>query len=215
MAVRTTRCTVYGLMRSDERTIRYIGQTTRSLSQRLSHHLCTAKDSSNQFHKANWIRKALAEGVEIKIVALVENAKLNETEKQVISQYKKTGIDLVNSNDGGKGAAGWSLSPEFKKNRKEVMQGNTIRLGKTVGPEGRKNISEGHKRLFKVREHWATGKELPAETKEKISKSLMGRKLKTETIEKMKQPKTEAHRQRIKEAALKRWARVRGETYGC
>lgn len=215
MAVRTTRCVVYGLMRSDEKIIRYIGQTTRQLSQRLAHHLCTAKDSSNQFHKANWIRKALAEGVELQIVPLVKNAKLNETEKQVISEYKKRGFDLVNSNDGGSGAAGWSLSPEFKERRKEIMQGNTIRLGKTVGQQGRKNISEGHKKLFKSRSHWNCGKELPTETREKISKSLTGRKLKPETIEKMKQPKTGAHRQKIREAALKRWAHVRGDTHGC
>lgn len=204
-------CIVYGLRRADDRQVRYIGQTHQPLEQRLIRHLSDARKESNKYHRAVWVRKAMADNVQVEIVPLIENAKWDSDEKRLIAQYKKAGVDLVNGTKGGKGRASWRVSPEFREKRRLAMLGNTTRKGKRVSAQGRKNISEGHKKHYAKNGHHCTGKPLPQAVKDKLSKILTGRVFTPQHLANMKKPKSAEHKRRLSEAASLRWAKERGE----
>lgn len=212
MAVRTT---VYGLRRADDKVIRYVGQTTRTAQKRLNHHLSTARKPDLKYHKVCWIRKALNEGVEIEVVTLVENAVWDKTEREVIAKLKADGVELTNSNDGGYGLSTWSATESFRQKRRAQMLGNKRRLGKPQTKEVRDIISKAQTKRFKTEKQWNFGLETSPAVKNKISQKLIGRVFSEDTIKKMRKPKSPAHCEAQRKAALKRWARVRGEAHGC
>jgi hypothetical protein len=144
--------TVYGL-REKGKDVRYIGQTVKPLSRRLTEHYVAA----NKFHcrLQKWIRSVVARKCEIEIYPIVENAILHETERMVISEHRKKGIDLVNLTDGGEGTKNFVISDEH---RKIVGEANRKRI---FTEEDRKNISLRHK-----------GRKHSLETKNKISSAL-------------------------------------------
>lgn len=214
MAIRTT-VTVYGLKRTDDPTIRYIGQTHQVLRERLKRHLFDARNPENRYHRVEWIRQALRDGVKIEIVPLVKNAIWDKTEMEVISEYRTKGIELTNSTKGGQGRASWESTKEFRQKRSKAMRGNSFRLGIPHTEEIRKQLSDSHKERFRNgAKPWNHGKELARSTKKKISSALKGRSFSEETIDKMKKPKSAAHCEAQRQAALKRWAGQRGEIHG-
>ena len=203
------KCTVYGLQRKDEAQVRYVGQTTRPLHRRLHHHLCTARKDKAARHCLQWLRKAMRDGVEVEIIPLVREAEWNVTEVEVIRRYREAGVDLVNAADGGKGSTGYRMPDRFRQKCRARMRGNRLRRGKKVSAEGRRNISEGHKKFFAENGHHSTGTTLSRAVKAKISAALKGRKFSEETLKKMRKPKSPAHCIAQSLAASRRWARER------
>jgi hypothetical protein len=79
------RVTVYALSSSESsNTVRYIGQTSKSLDERLSRHKATSAETP----VALWIRGEIAKGRSIIIQALEKNAPLGEAEVRWIALFK-------------------------------------------------------------------------------------------------------------------------------
>lgn len=166
--------TVYGLSSSEDDKIRYVGQTTRELKQRLIHHLYDAK-TLNKIHKSNWIKKVLNDGYKINIFIIEENAIWAESEIKWIKYYRDEGIDLVNTTDGGEGVVGYVRDDAWRKRKSEQMKGKpSPRKGVKLSDETKAKISAAQ-----------IGKEITSETKAKISAALKGRNKSPEHIAKV------------------------------
>jgi len=108
-------CVVYGLFSSrnpDE--LRYIGQTTRSAKRRLSQHLTYAK--KRQTAVQLWIFREINDGFKIELRLLIENAKFNKSEIELIASHKGN-ARLLNHTEGGGGVLGHSPSVETRQKR--------------------------------------------------------------------------------------------------
>lgn len=99
--VNSLTCSVYALFSSDDGLIRYIGQTKRDLKVRLGAHLSAAKVGKT--HRDTWIRSVLKRGANVLIVELRGDAEWCVAEVEVIREYLKLGVDLVNATSGGDG----------------------------------------------------------------------------------------------------------------
>jgi hypothetical protein len=98
IAMKMPRVTVYALSSSESsNTVRYIGQTSKSLDERLSRHKATSAETP----VALWIRGEIAKGRSIIIQALEKNAPLGEAEVRWIALFKGSGAKLLNCNGGG------------------------------------------------------------------------------------------------------------------
>lgn len=114
-------CTVYGLTTTaDNRVIRYIGQTTKSLNARLNAHITSARKGVKG-PRFSWIRKRELSGFDIEIVVLQENAIWNESEIEWIAKFRECSIPLLNLTDGGGGVVGWKKSEEVIAAHKDKM----------------------------------------------------------------------------------------------
>ena len=153
------------------------------------------------YKKVAWIRQALADGVDIEIVPIVEDAVFRETEREMIRLYLVLGVDIVNTTK--KNAA-------FVAKRREYMTGKRYSLGKKHSAETRKKMSLGHIRHYRENGHHGTGVPLSAEHKARLSLVLTGRKV--ADTSNYKKPKSEEHRRNMAEAARRRWACARGES---
>jgi hypothetical protein len=101
-ARKTPRVTVYALSSSESSNmVRYIGQTSKSLDERLSRHKSTSADTP----VALWIRGEIAKGRSIVIHTLEKNARRGEAEVRWIALFKGSGAKLLNCNRGGGGLA--------------------------------------------------------------------------------------------------------------
>lgn len=100
-------CTVYALVSSDKPDeIRYIGQTTHLLRQRLAKHLWDARHKlTDNKPLSQWIRSVEAKGAKVVILSLVENAVLHVTEVEQIAEHRAKGCNLTNVAAGGEGVA--------------------------------------------------------------------------------------------------------------
>jgi hypothetical protein len=140
-------CSVYGLYSSEDGEVRYIGQTKQPLASRLTQHLAEAHRSKGNSRAHRWIKKAVSNGFTIGIQLIEANCQWNEAERRWIAVYraKFPGI-MTNLSDGGCGYAG--------KRSLETR-------AKMRGPK-----SEAHKAKMR--------KKKTAETRERISKALIG-----------------------------------------
>lgn len=100
---------IYGLYSTKDGIIRYVGETTYSLEQRLAQHKCDSLTRKNKTHKCNWIRSVYKEGYEIKILQIDTATDENWEESEIfwINEYKeknKLTNELPGGNSGGPGA---------------------------------------------------------------------------------------------------------------
>lgn len=166
--------TVYGLSSSEDDVVRYVGQTTGPLNQRLIHHHYDAQKLST-IHKSNWIRSVITRGYSIRIIPIEENAPWGTAEIKWIKFYRDAGLDLVNTTDGGEGVVGYIRDAEWRARRSASMKGRqSPRKGVKLSDETREKISVAQK-----------GKVISAQTREKISAALKGRKKSSEHIAKV------------------------------
>lgn len=93
-------CMVYYLCSSKDGLPRYVGQTTTTLAMRRRRHLAAAA-SGVKTPVYRWIRACLEAGEQIEIVVIDERAIWDETERQVIAQWRRDGVNLLNVLDGG------------------------------------------------------------------------------------------------------------------
>lgn len=149
--------------------VRYVGKTTRELSNRLCGHLRNARDMSLHTHKCNWIRSLLSKGM-FPSITLIElaNGDGSKEEQKWIKFFRNYGIELTNGTDGGDGNSNPSL--EVREKIRQSLCGTVPTV------QARKNMSIGHKRYFQ--EH--------PEAIEKVRATHTGRKNTKETIEKMR-----------------------------
>lgn len=134
-------CIVYGLRLAGTEAIRYVGQTTMKLHQRLSDHLKLAR-AGRIGHKHAWIRKALRDGLLVEIIALETGAEWNTAEAVWISRLKNLGCFLLNQTDGGEARSGYKLS----SSQRTAISGATKRLWASEGY--RAKVSDGHQRYW-------------------------------------------------------------------
>lgn len=97
-------CTVYGLSSSLGGGIRYVGQTTATVSNRVRKHVARAlRKTSKTTHREAWVRKVIADGGSIRWIVLQAGATWNKDEIWWIRRLRRSGADLVNATRGGEG----------------------------------------------------------------------------------------------------------------
>ena len=113
--------------------VMYIGQTSKTLSQRLSQHL---KSKYNK-NKINWINHLLSLDSS-PIIILLENCidkyDADFKEREYIKNYRNNGYDLLNMTSGGQGCYGY----KHTDNTKEILS------------EHRKNLLKDEERIKKA-----------------------------------------------------------------
>jgi len=123
------RTTIYALCDPVTHEPRYIGKTVRALKARLRQH-CIDSRTREQTYKGNWIRSLPTPPlIQSLAVCTGDNALASEAERTIIALYRATGRRLVNTTDGGDGAAGRKQSPEERAKRSRSL------LGKKKSPE--------------------------------------------------------------------------------
>ena len=94
---------IYGLYSTEDGAIRYVGETTQDIKDRLSAHKSESLHQKKKSHKCNWIRKVYKCGFEVKII-LIDTATENDWEdKEIywINEYRTKNIGLTNQLPGG------------------------------------------------------------------------------------------------------------------
>lgn len=207
---------------SDLSNMRYIGQTKKSIEQRLKGHIKYALKKNSNLYVHKWVRTVYAKGFEVKIALLVDNAILHITEIEQIKKYRDLGYKLTNTAPGGFGG---NLGEEVNNKKSKVLK-NLYAEGKVLF------LEERHKKIsntLKGRVPWNKG--LTKETDERlreygerqrgkkqpnISKALMGNKCgcgnknqKRPNISKAKKgmKQSELHRLHNKEAQKLYWSK--------
>ena len=116
---------IYGLRCPISGEIRYIGQTIKTLSYRLSKHISKTKTKINKkqklSHNENWLKKLIELNVihliSIEEIEIINIKDLDDREIFWISKFRETN-NLTNLTDGGNQPKGyhWFHSEEGKKN---------------------------------------------------------------------------------------------------
>lgn len=133
-------CIVYGLSASDEPDrIRYIGQTTLPMDQRLKLHISAAKKARTPV--ARWIKAHMDRGLEIAATIIKADAVWSEDEISIIAEYRAK-QELLNVADGGEGAPGTKRSEVFRAKlsarRKGVPIADEVKAAISAKLTGRK-----------------------------------------------------------------------------
>lgn len=124
-------CTVYALASSEDGAVRYIGQTTGTPERRLVGHLSSARRGS-RLPVHLWIAKVVANGYEVALTTLAENAAWHTTEMTIIAEYRANGARLLNLTDGGEGTIG--CRSNLGKKRPDLAARNRANTGKPGRP---------------------------------------------------------------------------------
>lgn len=164
---------------------KYIGQTMRKLTVRLTAHVASSKRERNK--RTNWIASLTSIGIRpsIELIDTVPVSELSFWEMHYISLYKSWGIELKNSTGGGESI--YTPSQEVKN---KIGAANK---GRVCSPETRKKISiagKGQKRSEASRKNYSAGqignkkwlgKKHTAKTKLLMSEKNKGRPMTLET----------------------------------
>lgn len=155
------KCIVYGLYSDKEpKHIRYIGQTTRSLNERLDNHIKAARKKQNtKFYK--WLNSKLVKNIKVCAKIIVHDAIWNKSEIEMIKKYRDDNHRLMNGTNGGTGGKTWDRdsNPEAARKVSKASLGRTH----TVTDEQKRHLSKIN-----------TGKKQSIETIEKRFKSRAG-----------------------------------------
>lgn len=180
---------IYAL-RGDNRFVRYVGKTVRSLASRLCGHLKDAQSGHNTY-KCNWIRSMLKRGLIPSITLLAETTGDGCKEEIAwIKYFRDGGVHLTNATTGGEGG---KLSLRVRRKISEGNKGRIFSLetrqkisrakqGHPVSEETRKKIRLGNATRIlspEAKKRMIAHVYLP-EVRAKISASLKGRKLSSE-----------------------------------
>lgn len=191
-------CTIYALFDPATEELRYIGKTTKSLGTRLSQHIYDSRHGVRN-HRNCWIRSVCTPM--IRVLVVVPNDLGSETEQRIIAFYKANGCRLVNATDGGEGNVGLKHSEETRAklreaHRKRPRQHSVETRAKMSASLKGHNTSRGSASPL-------YGKPRSAEVRAKISAAKKGRYSNL--------PVTETTSAKLRQAALKKWAKWRDE----
>lgn len=176
---------IYALYSTEDNKDRYVGQTVQKIERRISQHLHEALKRDKKTRVANWIRKAISSGYEIKFRILQANAVYNESEKEWIKKLRENGTDLVNLTDGGEGTLGWHGNKGNK--RPDLTLRNMQNRGKPghkISDESKLKISDANKGKNKPwlaeinkKNKGKPGRPHTDESRAAISRALKGREI--------------------------------------
>ena len=103
--------------------IRYVGKTTKPVTQRLLKHIQNAK-AGEKTRKGNWLRQYIASGAQPRVGVLeVVGGTGDEEERKWIAHFRQNGSDLVNATDGGDGTPGLVFTPEHRDKISKALRG--------------------------------------------------------------------------------------------
>jgi hypothetical protein len=112
---------IYIIYFKHQPNVAYIGKTNRTIKRRLYEHIYNATVKKRKTKVYNWLRKNINAGYQPIIEALVETENGDESEIQLIQEYKDNGYILKNSTDGGEGiTTGYKHNNAFCNKRKEI-----------------------------------------------------------------------------------------------
>ena len=142
---------IYALINNETKEIRYIGQTSISLVNRLKTHLKTRNPKNK--HLRNWILSCT-----INIIELERNPdNLNLSEIKWIKMFKKIyGKRILNISNGGEG--GFLGRKHTEKTRAGIS--STLK-GRRLTDETRKKMSAAKKLQWKNKEYKERPKDVP------------------------------------------------------
>lgn len=167
------RASIYQLVDPETHRIRYVGQTIKSLKERLRVH-CSQKGSR---HVICWIKSLRAKGLEpiIQEIVRVPEEQADTVEKILIAFYRSVGHPLTNHHEGGQKsrivdkATGEKIAASHRGKKRGPHSPATLakiseaKRGKKLSKETRQKLSLAHK-----------GKTLPLEQRVRMSQSHMG-----------------------------------------
>ena len=171
---------IYGLIDGDTLELRYVGQTTKSLDERLRRH----KNSHNT-HLRRWLNKR-----PVNIIVLERDpVDLNEAEIRWIREMREQGARLMNMTDGGEGGRlGLKHTSETRVKIGVAQLGHGVttetRAKMSAALRGRKNTPEARVKMS-VAKQGCKGHKQTLETRTKIGAALRGYKHTSETCAKM------------------------------
>lgn len=132
---------VYSLICPISKEIRYVGQTSRRLTERLRQHKNVW--SKHTSHRSNWLKKLkklnLLSSLQIILIEECDIDILNDREIYWIAYFKNLGYKLTNQVAGGLGTRDYKHTDETKKIIGEASKKS--RTGTNSSDEARKNIS--------------------------------------------------------------------------
>jgi hypothetical protein len=212
---------IYLLKDPETNEIRYVGQTD-NIKRRFNQHInkcCDVKNKQYGTHKNCWIRKLLSNNLKPIIEVLEETETLelsNQRERFWIEKLTNEGVKLTNSyvsdvtefsaetkdkmSVAKKGKkleeiVGEEKAKELKKYYSEKISLNNP--NKSSNPEVKQKISNTLKEFFKDKtNHWAFGKEMTEEAKEKTRKSHLNNPKNVGN----KKPRTEEQKEKLRKA---------------
>lgn len=103
--------------------VRYVGKTTKPVTQRLLKHIQNAK-AGERTHKGNWLRTCISEGYRPRVVILETVGGTGDKDEQKwIAHFRQVGNDLVNATDGGEGTPGIIFDQNHKDKISKALRG--------------------------------------------------------------------------------------------
>lgn len=173
---------VYALVDPREPLVfRYIGITRKHPEDRLDKHYVAVKRGGRHYVQ-NWLRALLRDGIEAKLVVLVECGleEAKRIEVAAITAHRALGTPLTNLSAGGDGVHGPGCYSEAA--RAACVARGIRRRGKKHSAEHREKISAGLRRRYErdpeAREkqrRGTTGRVLSSSTKAKIGRGNIGK----------------------------------------
>lgn len=108
--------------------IRYVGQTTKTLSKRLQQHL-KPSELAKLTHKSKWIKSLLVKNDQPEIFLLqtaFNKVELDAMERYYIKFFRDEGYRLTNATDGGEGTLGCKASRKTKAKMSVAHKGKIL-----------------------------------------------------------------------------------------
>jgi DNA-binding NarL/FixJ family response regulator len=178
---------VYGLYDPRTDALRYIGQTTKTLKQRLWGHVC-GHNLARSLYSARWLAQLRQLGLDPHIWPLAEagsRKELNVLEMKFIAEARLRGERLTNITDGGEGHS----TPHSVETRAKIAAAHK---GRPKSVETRAKLSVK-----------AKGRKLSEEAKRKLSLAFTGKIISEETKVKLRgQKRTEETKCKIRAKQL-------------
>ncbi len=120
-------CKVYGLYSdNDPSNIRYIGQTSGDICDRICRHRSNAKSERESIKRLpvyKWMKSVHNRGYNVEYVILKDNAIYNVDEIRIIKEYRDNGNNLMNVTDGGLGSKNRIQTQETRRKISLIHKG--------------------------------------------------------------------------------------------
>jgi group I intron endonuclease len=178
---------IYALLDPESQEPRYVGQTVRSLSDRLAGHLHAA-ETNDKLYVCRWIKSLQVPPLIVVLEEVVEK-ELDAAERRWIKTMRADGARLCNLTEGGGGRLGYRLTTETRAKmsasakirgmpRETIEKGAASRRGKPMqrGPEWLLNVTLAARKRPLGNGNNRLGTHHTPETRAKMSASQLKRK---------------------------------------